>query len=371
MLKKSYHLYVLLLMLVLPALQAVSQNQSAHSQHVLYVSNFNSNTITAYDATSGAFLGTPVQAGPELSGANGFAIARDGSFYIAGQFSNNVVHYSKQGKLIEILDPNNFAGVSSPQGVNIGPDGLLYVASFDNDRIVRYDLSTARFKDNFVPVQLNGIPHMGPIEPKFESDHNLVVSTFDGGRILKYQGPAVNAGPTAAAAPVSQPAPGTLLRVFDLPPAPVGAAATTTTAAVAYASGTTLDACLAAGTCSATASPTLSAPLTAGMPAPPKRFYVDAVDPITLTGEVQEFLEDGSFVARIVPNGTAGLVLTGGIGIGPDGNLYIANIRVDANFQDIGSEILRFDPVSGQFLGRLVPAGVGLNVPFAMRFGKP
>ena len=59
-----------------------------------------------------------------------------------------------------------------------------------------------------------------------------------------------------------------------------------------------------------------------------------------------------------------------GLKFGPDGNLYVANIRVDANFQDIGSEILRFDPVSGQFLGRLVPAGVGLNVPFAMRFGQ-
>ena len=367
--KKSYHLYVLVLMLVLPVLQAASQNQSGRSQKVLYVSNFNSNTITAYDATTGAFLDTVVQAGPELSGANGFAIAQDGSFYISGQFSNNVVHYSKQGKLIEILDPTNVAGVSSPQGVNIGPDGLLYVASFDNDRIVRYDITTARFKDDFVPVQLNGIPHMGPIEPRFEGDNNLVVSTFDGGRILKYQGPAASGNPIGAAAPVGQPAPGTLLRLFDLPPAPTGAA--TTTAAVSYASGDSLDACLSDGSCSSTtASGTLSAVLTAGMPPPPKRFYVDAINPTTLTGEVQEFLQDGSFVARIVPNGAAGLVLTGGISIGPDGNLYIANIRVDANFQDIGSEILRFDPVSGQFLGRLVPAGAGLNVPFAMRFGR-
>lgn len=364
------HLCVLALMLSLSMLPKAAQSQAAPPDHVLYVSNFNTNTITAYNARTGDFLRTAVRGGPELSGANGFAIARDGSFYVAGQFSNNVVHYSKQGKLIEILDPNNFAGVSSPQGVNIGPDGLLYVASFDNDRIVRYDPTSAQFKDDFVPVKLNGTPHMGPIEPRFESDNNLVVSTFDGGRILKYQGPAVKVGPAGAAAPVGQPAPGTLLRVFDLPPAPAGAA--TNTVAISYASGDTLDQCEADGSCgTATVSGTLSGVLTAGLPPPPKRFYVDAIDPIALTGEVQEFLEDGSFVARIVPNGTAGLVLTGGIGVGPDGNLYIANIRVDANFQDIGSEILRFDPVSGQFLGRLVPAGAGLNVPFAMRFGKP
>jgi hypothetical protein len=368
MLKKSYHLYALVLMLVLPVLQAASQNQSARSQRALYVSNFNSNTITAYDAITGTFLRTAVQGGPELSGANGFALANDGTFYVSGQFSNNVVHYSKQGKLIEILDPNNRAKVSSPQGVNIGPDGLLYVASFDNDRIVRYDLTTAQFKDDFVAVRLAGIPHMGPIEPRFESDHNLVVATFDGGRILKYQGPPANTAPSGAAVPVDQPAPGTLLRVFDLPPMPIGAA--TITDCASYASGDTLDACLADGSCSASpASGTLSATLTAGMPAPPKRFYVDAIDADTLTGEIQEFNEDGTFIANLIPNGTAGLVLPGGIGIGPDGNLYIANIRVDANFQDIGSEILRFDPVSGQFLGRLVPAGGGLNVPFAMRFG--
>jgi sugar lactone lactonase YvrE len=370
MLKKSYQLYVLVLMLVLPVLHAAAQNQSTRSQQVLYVSNFNSNTITAYDAKTGAFLGAVVQAGPELSGANGFTIAQDGSFYVAGQFSNNIVHYSKQGKLIEILDSNNLAGVSSPQGVNIGQDGLLYVASFDNDKVVRYDLTNAQFKDNFVPVRLDGIPHMGPIEPRFDSDHNLVVTSFDGGRILKYQGPAAKPAPAGAAAPVTQPAPGTLLKVFDLPPAILGAAATTT-AAVAYASGDTLDACVADGSCGGTvASGTLSAILTAGIPASSKRVYVDAINASTLTGEIQEFLDDGTFVARLVPNGTAGLVLPGGIGIGPDGELYIANIRVDANFQDIGSEILRFDPVSGQFLGRLVPSGAGLNVPFAMRFGR-
>lgn len=370
MLKKFEKLYALVLVLFLPTVHAAGQNQSARSDRVLYVSNFNSNTITAYDATTGAFLRTAVQAGPELSGANGFAIAPNGSFYVAGQFSNNVVHYSNLGKLIEILDPNNLAGISSPQGVNFGPDGLLYVASFDNDRIVRFDVATGQFKDDFVAVKLDGISHIGPIEPRFESDHNLVVSTFDGERILKYQGPLANPVPQGAAAPVSSPLPGTLLKVFDLPPALPGAALVD--ASVSYASGETLDQCLADGSCSSTSiSGTLSATLTAGMPPPPKRFYVDAINATTLTGEIQEFLEGGTFVSRIVPNGTAGLVLPGGIGIGPDGNLYIANIRVDANFQDIGSEILRFDPVSGQFLGRFVPAGAGLNVPFAMRFGRP
>jgi len=343
--------YILTLTLALSELVAAQSTNSA-----LYVSNFNANTVTAYDVRTGAFLRVAVQGGPELSGANGLAIAPDGSFYICGQFSNNVVHYDHQGKLIGILDPANLAGVSSPQGINFGPDGLLYVASFDNDKIVRYDPASGQFRDVFVQVTVPGIAHMGPIEPSFDSQNNLVVTTFDGQRILKYQGPGktsnVTTQTTTAVHAKKSHVPGTLLKIFDLSTAPTGAASTL----ASYASGGSLLACILGTTCNGNTS---------------RLFLVDAVNAGTFTGEIQEFLDNGTFVGRLVPNGTAGLVLTGGIAIGPDGNLYSANVRVNSSFQDVGSEILRFNPNNGQFLGILVPPGVGLNVPFAMRFGTP
>jgi sugar lactone lactonase YvrE len=346
-----------------PAQPTTSAQQIPSGKDVLYVSNFNANTITAYDAETGALLGTVLKAGSELKGINGFEIASDGSFYVAGQDTNNVVHYNKNGQLLEVLDSANTAGVSAPQGVVFGPDGMLYVASMGNGKVVRYDVGSKTFKDVFTTVSVRGIAKSQPIEPRFDSENNLTVSTFEGGRILKYQGPRIEtSGSTAtgSVAPKSVAKPGTLLLTYKLPSKPSGPSTTATTAAAlntAYASGTTA---LAAAT-------TLASTNTSA--APRKRVFIDAVNPKTLVGEVQEFLDDGTFVSRFIPNGTGGLILPGGISMGSDGKLYVANVRVDANFKDIGSQILRFDPNNGKFLGVFIE-GKGLDVPFAMRFRK-
>jgi DNA-binding beta-propeller fold protein YncE len=62
--------------------------------------------------------------------------------------------------------------------------------------------------------------------------------------------------------------------------------------------------------------------------------------------------------------------LTGGIDVGPDKNLYVANVKVNHQFQDEGSTIMRFDTRTGKFLGVFVPQGKGLEVPFAMCFAE-
>jgi outer membrane protein assembly factor BamB len=305
-------------------------------------------------------LGTVLKAGAELKGINGFDIAPDGSFYVAGQDTNNVVHYNKTGHLLEVLDRENTAGVSAPQGVTFGPDGMLYVASLGNGKVVRYDTEGKGFKDAFTTVSVQGIAKPMPIEPRFDSDGNLTVSTFEGGRIFKFQGPrteALNAG-SAARKPAAKP--GTLLLTYKLPPKPSGRSTAATALAISntgYASGTTL------------AAKTVLASISGTPPVAKKRVFIDAVNPKTLVGEVQEFLEDGTFVSHFIPNGTGGLVLPGGISMGPDNKLYVASVRVDANFKDIGSQILRFDPDTGKFLGVFIE-GKGLDVPFVMRFQK-
>ncbi len=60
-------------------------------------------------------------------------------------------------------------------------------------------------------------------------------------------------------------------------------------------------------------------------------------------------------VSGPLPNNTSGLA------IGPDGNLYVANSSKQA--------VLRFNPVSGAFIGTFVAAGSGLSFPLGMTFG--
>jgi hypothetical protein len=330
-----------------------------HIQDVLYVSNYKANTITAYDTKTGALLGTVVKAGGKLKGINGFDIAPDGSFYVAGQDSNNVVHYSKSGEFLGVLDPGNAAGISAPQGVVFGPDGMLYVASMNNGKIVRYNIANKAFENAFVKVKLPGVEESQPIEPRFNSEGNMTVSTFKGGKILKYQGP-FHETPGSTKTRKSSPTPGTLLFTFQ-PPTEASASKDAKEAAVAktaYACAVTVSAALRRVSSLTGAAPSGD------------RMLIEAINPVTMTGEIQQFLEDGTFVSRLIPNGSGGLALPGGISLGPDEKLYVANIRVDSNFNDTGSEILRFDPISGEFLGVLVKRGNGLNVPFTMRFGS-
>jgi sugar lactone lactonase YvrE len=352
-------------------------NQSSKpkpKQMALYVSNSVANTITKYDAETGALIGTVVQGGPELQAPNGFVIAPDGSIYVSGEESNNIVHYSKTGQLLEVIDPSNLADVSGPQGMSFGPDGLLYVVSQNNDKVVRYDTSKKKYQDKFCDVALPSVETTTPINADFGADGQLYVGTYSGHKQLKYQGPAKKASAISIGAAVSAlnaPAPGTLLAVFDSPPSSslsraaregmLSHRAAVLENDIAYASG---DFASYAATQSAqTADGSLA-------PAPTtQHYYVDIIDTNTFTGYVAEYTTDGQYVRTFIPNGSGGLVLPGGIAFGPDGALYVANILVDENFNDVGSTIMRYDGQTGAPLGTFVAAGNGLGVPFAMRFG--
>lgn len=367
------------------------QTESSRLSHVLYVSNFNTNEVTAYDAFTGQFLGTIVKGGAELQGANGITVGRHGDIFVAGQFSNNVVRYdSRTGRLKHVLDTQNAAGLSAPQGLGFGPDGLLYAASFDNDKIVRFDTSTRKYAGLLCETKLTDTPHMGPIHPLFGHDNDLYIGTYDGHRALKYQGPFSGTAAAATPANLAQPqatttiAPGTLLSIFPIPTQTQAAAKTAVSRSArmpavlqhrtinvadanvaAYASGSLADFLASQAALPAGLQNTLLA-----APAAPKlqSYFVDYIDTNTFTGQVLQYTTDGTFIKSFVPNGAGGLVLPGGIGVGPDNNLYVANIMVDEQFHDIGSSILKFDGVTGKFLGTFIPPGGHLSVPFAMTF---
>jgi len=330
---------------------------------VLYVSNFNSDEVTVYDARKGTYLGIMIRGRGELRGANGIAVGPDGDIYVAGQFSNNIVRYDgKTGRFKAVLDPENQAGIASPQGLNFGPDGLLYAASYDNDKIVTYNTERNAFVRPFTEIKAAAAKHMGPQGPFFGPDGSLFIGNFTGSSTMKYRGPEL----------ANQPAerrvagePGALLTTFEGVPqallARVGAGGSAFASGVVSLGAEVERAAEAGG--AVAAAPAAAARTQAFV-------YIDHIDPKGFTGEVLQYTTDGKFVKEFVPFKTAGLELTGGIDIGPDKNLYVANVKVNRQFQDEGSTIMRFDIKSGKFLNVFVPAGKGLAVPFAMCFSN-
>ena len=111
----------------------------------------------------------------------GFAIAPDGDLYVGDAANHRVLRYSSDGTLLGVVVPEGV--LMYPWNVAIGPDGLLYVDSYE-------DLYSARvFKFEIPSGQLIGEPidtglfiELGCLA--FGSDGNLLVS--DGDRVSKF-----------------------------------------------------------------------------------------------------------------------------------------------------------------------------------------
>ena len=76
-------------------------------------------------------------------------------------------------------------GLDGPQGLTWGPDGHLYVSSYNTDEILRYDGGTGAFIDVFVSGGSGGLD--GPLDAQFRGGELLVVSARSDA-VLRYDG---------------------------------------------------------------------------------------------------------------------------------------------------------------------------------------
>jgi sugar lactone lactonase YvrE len=96
--------------------------------------------------------------------------------------SSRVVRYADDGRYLGVfICPGN--GLSVPRGMKIGPDGKLYVASFANGRVLRYDATTGAFDGVFVPTGAGGLRN--PDQLLFLGGI-LLVTDFHAGAVRRY-----------------------------------------------------------------------------------------------------------------------------------------------------------------------------------------
>lgn len=168
---------------------------SAIAGGVLLASGFNSDQVHRYDATTGAYIGD-LGPGGDLNGPLGVTVGPDGRLYVSCEESNKVLRYDRQtfAFIDEFIfdDPgtpmvDETGGLLGPTTAVFGPDGNLYVASFDNDSVLRYDGTTGAFLNVFVPTGANTLngPDAGMI---FGIDGNLYVPSYFSNRVLRYNG---------------------------------------------------------------------------------------------------------------------------------------------------------------------------------------
>jgi hypothetical protein len=157
------------------------------AQEIL-VSGFDSG-VHRYDFATGTFLGMVGDVDDPL----GIVHGPDGNVYVAEEATDRVLRFD--GVTLQLIDafvaddpqtPEDENGpLNAPTGVLFGADGDLYVASFNNDRVLRYDGTTGAFVGTLVSAGSGGLdgPDAGMA---WGPDGHLYVPSFFNHSVLRY-----------------------------------------------------------------------------------------------------------------------------------------------------------------------------------------
>ena len=115
---------------------------SWNSDGNILLSEFTPGAVRIYDGQTGAYIEDFISPGQNgLSGALDNLILPDGRFLVSSFNNNRVMLFDENGNYLS--DP--FGAIVGPQGLEIGPDGDLYVGSFNQGIIRKYDINTFAF----------------------------------------------------------------------------------------------------------------------------------------------------------------------------------------------------------------------------------
>ena len=219
--------------------------------------------------------------------------------FVCSYANSKVVRYDgTTGALIGDFVASGSGGLSNPFGIVFGPDGNLYVSSYTNHKVVRYDGTTGALIGDFVTT--GGL--IEPMDLVFGPDGNLYVSDPGNSRVVRYNGTT-----GALIGDFVTPGSGGLINAFGLVFRPDG--------------------------------------------------YLYVVS----YGTHKILRYNGTTGAYIDDFATAGLNDPEGLVFGPDGNLYVSSCA--------DHRVVRFNGTTGASMGDFVTAGSGgLSQPTFLTF---
>ena len=153
---------------------------------LMLISAYWSNNVSVFNACNGELIQQLDSAG-RLKGAQATRIGPDGLLYVASEKNGRILRYDPN--TLEYID--EFGAdtlINEPTGLAFGPDGNLYVASFSDDKILKLNGNTGEFMGVFA-TGIDG-PDAGMV---FGPNGNLYVPAFNSNKIIVLNGLSGNA----------------------------------------------------------------------------------------------------------------------------------------------------------------------------------
>ena len=179
----KYRPSILLLLLLFTA--NVKALGPINCDQLMLISAYWSDNVYAFNACDGEFI-QKLDSEGRIKGAQATRIGPDGLLYIASEKNGKILRYDP--KTLEYID--EFAAstlINEPTGLAFGPDGNLYVASFSDGKILKLNGNTGTLMSEFA----SGIdgPDAGMV---FGPNGNLYVPAFNGNNIIVLNGQSGN-----------------------------------------------------------------------------------------------------------------------------------------------------------------------------------
>jgi len=142
-------------------------------------------TLTVLEARVADDPATPEDENGPLNGPTAAVFGPDGNLYVASFETDSILRYhGRTGAYLGPFVPSGSGGLDGPDaGTKFGPDGDLYVPSFWNDRVLRYDGLTGAYLGDFIPARRGSLRQ--PRDLVFHRGLWYVASSQNG-RVLRY-----------------------------------------------------------------------------------------------------------------------------------------------------------------------------------------
>ncbi|MCB9838924.1 MAG: hypothetical protein H6813_06255 [Phycisphaeraceae bacterium] len=313
-------LSVIIFMLIAPALILLAATSAPATTDdspdgVFVVSGFNSDSLAVFDARTGA-VRRVINDG-HLDGPLAMALAHSRrELLVCSELTASVERYSTDTweHLGAFVEPGA-GGIAKPCGIAVAPDGKsIFVSDFKNSAVLRYDADTGAFLGVAVMPHAGGLS--GPdVGMAFTPEGELIVPSFWNHRLVEFDP--------------------------DLFPTPEGDAI-------------------------ATADQGVNNPRTI-LPMPDGSFLLTNEGAAT----VLRFNRDQSLFGLLIDDDpdtiadeSGGLTAPSGMTLGPDGNLYITDVKRSA--------VLRYHPGDGAYIDTFIqPGAANLDAPTFITYIPP